>query len=135
MCSTPVSQHEAFTAGDQERRTDQLYAILVDRDNNLRTQLVKGLHGFITSKTKHAAVNDVFDNHSVSPLVQKSLILAAITREPDFLQHLMERHDTCNSSLSQYAVQILPPLLEQLLDGKLALDSFVLKATHEYILL
>jgi len=112
-----------------------MYTILVHTDNDMRKQLVKGLQSFITSKVMHPAVGDMFSTHSMSATVEKSIVLAAIVHEPDFLQHLMDREDTCNSALSQYTVQVLPSLLEQLLNGQIALDTFVLKATHEYIIL
>lgn len=130
-----VSLHDVFAQGDAERRNDCLYAILVDQKNALRTELVRGLHLFVTSKTQHPAVDEMFGSPAHKAIIEKAIVLAAIAREPDFLQHLMERDDTCNSCLSQFCVQILPSLLEQFLNGKTALDDFVLKATHEYILL
>ena len=133
-CET-TSLSDVFQQGNRERHTDCLYSLLVDSTNQLRTQLVNGLHLFITSKTQHPAVDDMFGSTVHSTLVEKAILLAAISREPDFLQHLMEREDTCNSCLSQFCVQILPSLLEQFLNGEITLDVFVLKATHEYILL
>ena len=135
MLHAPTSQFKAYNTGQQERCTDVLYDMLVNSISNVRTQLVSGLHSFITSKTQHPAVDDMFLSKHMSPLIERAIVIAAIAKEPDFLQHLMERNDTCNSSLSQYAIDIVPQLLESLLDGKLTLYDFVAKATHEYIIL
>ena len=135
MLRVTASQLQVYNAANNERCSDALYDMLVHNDNKLRKQLVQGLHSFITSKTQHPAVDDMFVALNMSPMLERAILIAAIAREPDFLQHLMEKQDTCNSSLSQYALNVVPPLLEQLLDGKLALDDFVLKATHEYIIL
>ena len=89
-CAT-VSRHSVFVHGDRERHLDCVYALIVDATSKLRTELVNGLHLFITSKTQHPAVNDMFETHEHSALVEKAILLAAIAKEPDFLQHLMER--------------------------------------------
>lgn len=136
MSCAATSQDEAYRQSNQERLTDAMYQVLTSRaENNLRGKLVNGLRAFILSKVSHPSVDDMFRHVDGCAAVQKAIVLAAIAREPDFLQHLMEREDMCSSSLSQYAVDVLPPLITDVLDGKMTIDDFVLKATHEYIIL
>jgi hypothetical protein len=141
MCDSPTSRSasDALHAdSESERRTDRMYMLLTHTGFPDRDKLAHGIAALVQEQTKHPAVTDMIEhldgNHD-SILLQRALIAAALVYEPSMLQYLLDAPDTCSSTLSQYAVEILPPLLEELLNGNTSLKTFVLDITHAYTLL
>ena len=130
-----MSQKQVHRAGSKERSQDLMYQILVLPNSEERSKLTKGLQKFIKSRITHPAVDEMFSCAPMPPLLERAIVLAALVQEPDFLQHMMDRTDTCSSSLSQYVVDVLPPYLNNLLNGVHNIQQFVMNATHAYIIL
>ena len=135
MSCAAISQKQVYEAGSKERRQDLMYQMLVFSNSEERTKLTNGLQKFIKSRITHPAVDEMFSCVPMPPLLERAIVLAALVQEPDFLQHMMDRTDTCSSSLSQYVVDVLPPHLNQLLNGVCNMRQFVMNATHAYIIL
>lgn len=126
----------AHDLGKAERETDFFYNLMTKHNMATRQKLVQGIQKFIENKhSTHGAIQQMFVFDTVPTVIERAIILAAIVHEPDFLQHLMDREDTCSSSLSQFVVNVLPNLVEQLFNGTIDLQDFVLRATHLYIIL
>lgn len=135
MSCAAISQKHAHDAGSHERSNDLLYRILLQEHNEERTQLTRGIQKFIQSRIQHPAVHEMFSTVPMLPTLERAIILAALVQEPDFAQHMMDHNDICSSALSQYIVDVLPPCMNQLLNGEYDLREFVMSATHAYIIL
>ena len=136
MSAKQVSRKIAHDLGHNERHADFFYNLMTQQNMSARPKLVKGIQKFIENKqSTHVAMQQMFAFDTVPTVIERAIILAAIVHEPDFLQHLMDRKDTCSSSLSQFVVNVLPNLVEQLFNGTIDLQDFVLRATHLYIIL
>ena len=111
-----------------------VYRILTKPVDQERENLARGITQMLLDYSTHPEVTRLGEwitgDHAA--LVQKVLIVAAIVHDPDFLQYLMNHGSTCMSALSQYSVDVAPPIIESLLDGDVALDDFVAAAIHAY---
>ena len=122
---------------ESDRNTDKMYRILTDDHCVDRQNLARGIANLVEEQSKHPAVTNMIEHlgGKYSVRLHRALIAAALVYEPDFLQYLLDSHDMCSSTLSQYATLILPPMLEELLNGNTTLDDFVLDITHAYTIL
>ena len=131
-------------AAEEDRRKDAMYRMLTSETSILRDKLCSGIAKLVHSRSTHPAImemieatelrvptSDFYDR--VRPTLQRALIIAAIAAEPGFMQYVMDLPDICTSTMSEYITRTVPPLVQELLNGNLALDEFVNKATHEYI--
>ena len=132
-----AASDQLHAESESERRTDRIYMLLTQKDYPARGKLAEGIGKLIEEQTKHPAVLDMIErlSHGDQFTLQRALIAAALVYEPDLLQYLLDVPDTCSSTLSQYAVQVLPPLLENLLNGNASLETFVMDITHAYTIL
>jgi len=123
--------------GENERCRDMIYRMLTIDHDREREGLAHGISKMIADYTTHPAAvqldSTIEGVHAT--VVQRVLLIAAIANEPAFLQHLMEQENVCSSTLSQYAVNVAPQLIEQLLNGNLNLDDFAAEALHAYTIL
>ena len=125
-------RRKIHTRSEEERCSDAMYRILFHEQCKLRTSLVTGVLSLIKTYSKHPAITKL-SSHSHVPVIEKALILAAISTEPDFLTYLMDLDDTCSSTLSEYVAHQLPPLVEKLLNGSIEMCEFVETASHAYV--
>ena len=111
--------------------------MLVQPNHEGRDKLAHGIMNMIADYTQHPATQKVRANITGKhgPVVQKVLLLAACAKEPDFLQHMLEQHEICSSTLSEYAIKALPSMIENYVDGKISTNDFLADAIHAYIIL
>ena len=137
--SVSTTSHSAtlHEACEHDRHKDVMYRILTVRTCPIRDKLAHGIGKLIAGHSKHPAVMYVIEQldaeHAI--LVQRALIIVALVYEPDFLQYALELPNTSGSAISEYAVVILPALIDEVLNGNIALDDFVLQAIHAYTVL
>jgi len=114
-----------------------MYRILTDEECTARSKLALGIAVLVGEQSKHPAVADLIKHVKAEhpAMLHRAIIAAALVYEPDFLQYMLDTNDTCSSTLSQYAVQVLPPFLDELLNGNVTLNDFVLNITHAYMIL
>ena len=133
MTSLSASIHDA---GESERRTDLMYCILTATECSERSNLARGICKLIQETSPHPAVSAIVEHLSAdddrTATVQRALIMAAMAHEPDFLQYALDTGGTCSSTISQFAVTVLPALIEKVLNGDMSLPDFVLCGTHAY---
>ena len=120
--------------GKQERLQDAFYAILTTSADNVRPQMASGIMRMVQGRSTHPGVTDVAQ-HLDDSLVQRAVVLAALAQEADFLQHVLEMEHVSSSAVSEFAVNVLPPILDRFMCGKTTLPEFVLDACHAYVIL
>lgn len=138
MSCCPISLHERVKlAAEDEKCQDNMYKMLVHEQNKERSKLVEGIMKMVLDYTQHPAVQLVHRNLNgmLSPTIQKVLLVAACAHEPGFLQYFLDQETICSSTISQYAFQTAPELIENYLNGKVRTDEFVTQAVHAYITL
>ena len=118
--------------GEQERRGDIMYGVLVAASGELREKLARGVMRLVQERSKHPAIVDIASRLD-DVLVQRAIILAALAHEPDFLQHVLEMPGVCRSTMSEFAVKVLPALIDGFVCGDVDLPGFVLGAVHAYV--
>jgi len=129
MCDLRMSlQREA----EQERLRDIMYRVLVTTPCLECGQLAKGVTRLVQGRSQHPAIVDVAARMD-DVLVQRAVILAALVHEPDFLQHVLDIPGVCRSTMSEYALRVLPELIEKFICGDVVLPDFVLGAAHAYV--
>jgi len=123
-------------AGESERRSDLVYRIFTDAECEERKKLAHGIAKLILENSAHPAVNMLVehlkDDNDRTPLIHRALVMAAMAHEPDFLQYTLDTGGTCSSTISQFAVTVLPGIIDKLLNGDMTLPDFVLHGTHAY---
>jgi len=96
-----------------------------------RDKLAQGIRKLVLSQTQHPAVHKMLNAGSV--IIDRAMLLAAMYIEPDFLRYLMEQPGVCTSTMSEYAANVLPSLVQDVLDGNLSVQDFVHNATQAYV--
>ena len=123
-------------AGESERRSDLVYRIFTDAECGERGKLAHGIAKLIRENSAHPAVSLLIEHlkedNDRTPLLHRALVMAAMAHEPDFLQYTLDKGGTCSSTSSQFAVTVLPDIIEKLLNGDMSLPDFVLHGTHAY---
>ena len=119
---------------EDERCRDLMYRVLAKDADTKRTELARGVSKMVSRYTTHPATTQLHQliDGKHAAVVQRTLIVAAAVHEPDFLQYLMEQDDVCTSTLSQYAVDVAPQLVDDLLNGNTDLAEFAVGALHAY---
>ena len=118
-------------ACEKERRHDTIYCMLTLEHDKTRDKLVQGIRKLVLSQTQHPAVHKMMNAGNVT--IDRAMLLAAAYIEPDFLRYLMEQPGVCTSTMSEYAANVLPSLVEEVLDGNLSVTEFVHRATQAYV--
>lgn len=140
MCDSATSRKASdllHAESESDRRKDYVYMLLTQQNFPARSKLTRGIAAMVAEQSKHPAVMEMIEglNGENAYLIERALVAAALVYEPDLLQYLLDAPNTCSSTLSQYAVNVLPPLLNELLNGNVSLEMFVLNMTHAYMLL
>ena len=133
MTSLRTSLHDA---GESERCRDLVYRIFTDSECVEREKLAHGIAKLILDNSVHPAVLMLIEHLKKDtdrmPLIHRALVMAAMAHEPDFLQYTLDTDGTCSSAISEFAVTVLPVIIEKLLNGDMSLPDFVLHGTHAY---
>ena len=141
MCSSPKvtsllrKMHEE---GEKERCSDCMYQMLVSNNCPTRSQLAHGIVNMLDEMTTHPVLSDVKkclkDEHLRCNL-ERALLVAALSFEPNFTEHVFSMPNICRSTMSQFLVTVVQPQTEQYLNGGMTLVEFVNHLTHAYITL
>jgi len=133
-CDVTSQQNALHEIGEMQRCSDMVYRMLTKTVDQERENLARGITQMLLEYSTHPEVKRLGDSITGdhAGLIQKVLIIAAISHDPDFLQYLMNHDSSCTSTLSQYSVDVAPPIIERLLDGDITLDDFVAAAVHAY---
>jgi hypothetical protein len=126
-------------AQDREREQDAFYRILFLEDSTLRTNVARGVLKMVQDVSTHPAVAEVQEClqsrcHNTK-VVEKALILAALCKEPEFVQYMLDMKGVSSSAVSQFTVEKLVPSVERVLNGNLQLSEFVLESLVDYVAL
>lgn len=142
MCScremTSLRQ-QLFAKGNCARTHDSIFNLLCTiKSNELRTKLAKGVLNMLADISDHPAVDDLrffFESSDAvtTMLVEKTLILAALCFEPNFLHHVMTMPGVCSSSLSEFTMKHLNANLEHFVKGDVQMRDFVDQLAHAYV--
>ena len=130
-------QIDMHRQAEAEKSQDDMYQMLVQDSHAGRDELAHGIMNMIADYTQPPATQKVrkYITGEHAAVVQKVLLVAACAHEPNFLQHMLEQNAVCSSTLSEYAVQIIPALIQNYLDGKVNTRDFLAEAIHAYIIL
>ena len=88
----------------------------------------------VQKRSAHPGVADVAQ-HLNDNMVQRAVVLAALVQEADFLQHVLDIQNVSSSAVSEFAVNVLPPIVDRFINGKSTLPEFVIDACHAYVIL
>ena len=133
-CLATSRREELHSTAEDLRCQDAVYRMLTLRTDDEREDLARGISHMAMDYSNHPEVSRLreYITGKHAALVQKVLIIAGIAHEPMFLQHMIQHEGTCSSTLSQYSVDVVPPLIEGLLDGNINMEDFVVAALHAY---
>ena len=118
--------------GVQERSQDALYSMMTACSSHTLHRLASGIMRMVQERSTHPGVSAVKQRVS-DVLVQRAVVFAALGQEADFLQHVLDMENVSSSAVSEFAVNVLPPILDKFLSGKSTLPEFVLDASHAYV--
>ena len=132
MSCAPMSlQHEMHLCCEDERRRDGLYCMLVDDTHDVRSKLVLGIHKLVRSQSTHPAMLKMCAART--PLLDKAVLLAALAIEPDFFGYMAKLDHVCASAVSELVANVMPGLLQSVLDGNMSIPKFVSEGTRAYV--
>jgi len=108
-------------------------------ESALRTNVACGVLKMVQDVSRHPAVKEVEmclqSKCHIARIVEKALILAALCKEPEFVQYILDMKSVSSSAVSQFTVEKLNPSVESVLNGNLHLPEFVLKCLVDYVAL
>jgi hypothetical protein len=116
---------------EDERRRDGLYCMLVDDTHDVRSKLVLGIHKLVRSQSTHPAMSSMCAART--PLLDKAVLLAALAIEPDFFGYMAKLDHVCASAVSELVANVMPGLLQSVLDGNMSIPKFVSEGTRAYV--
>ena len=132
MSCAPMSlRNRMHQCCEADRRQDGLYCMLVDDRHDARSKLVLGIHKLVRSQSTHPAMSIMCGART--PLLDKAVLLAALAIEPDFYGYMAKMEHVCASAVSELVANVMPDLLQNVLNGTSSIAHFVSEATRAYV--
>ena len=119
---------------DADRMVDELYAFLVGETPGGWDRIVQGVYSMVNDRSRHPAVIESLKHAKAGDrTLQRAILLVALYIEPEFFNYMCERPGIDASALSQFVVDVLPPIITLFLNGEVDLQYCVSQCTLAYI--